>query len=668
MKKPDTSSSFFKTEIKDLRERNKILEKELKANRKYFQAILNGIADPICVKDLKHCWVLVNDAFCDIAGHKRETLIGKSDYDIFPKEEADVFWKMDNEVFDTGKENINEETITDSKNVTRTIITKKTLFRDPVGGNLIVAIGRDITERKMSEQALRDEKEKAQRYLDIAGVIMMVIGSDQNVKHINKKGCEVLGYKEEEIVGKNWFDNFLPEREREKVKEVFVVLLSGDAEPVEYFENSILTKKDEERIIAWHNIFLRDDDGSITGTLSSGEDITEKKQAEDALRKSEENLRQSHKMEAVGRLAGGIAHDFNNLLTAIIGYSEILRMNKSLDSSTQHNVNEILKSADRAANLTQQLLAFSRKQILQPSTIDLNKLINDLHKMLTRLIGENIDLKTELKPQLWYVKADPGQIEQVVMNLVINARDAIQGRGRLTVKTDNVYLDGGYVKISDSVRPGKYVLLSVQDTGHGLDKEQIKYIFEPFYTTKGKGTGLGLSTVYGIVKQSGGYITVDSNPDKGTTFEILMPVVEEIINYDKDEIITEKPKRGTETIMVVEDEDAVRKMISRVLEGFGYKVITAENGDEALKIMKKQEKGSVDMLVTDVIMPGTSGKELMKRLTADHPLTKVLYISGYTDDVIVDHGVLEKGISFLQKPFSPNVFLKRVRKVLDTAD
>ena len=373
-------------------------------------------------------------------------------------------------------------------------------------------------------------------------------------------------------------------------------------------------------------------------------------------------------MEAVGRLAGGVAHDFNNLLTVIIGYSEVLMMKKSLDRSLHHNVEEIQKAAERAALLTQQLLAFSRKQILQPRIIDLNKLVADLNKMLRRIIGEDIDLITKLDLEIGKVKTDPGQIDQVIMNLAVNARDAMPQGGKLTIETKNKNLDDSCCERFPEVNPGNYVLLRVSDTGHGIDDDTKKNIFEPFFTTKeiGKGTGLGLSTVYGIVKQSGGYIQVYSKVDQGTTFEIYLPGIEKSDKEHKEESKQIVPEGGSETILIVEDEDVVREMICKILKSFGYIVMKARNGDEALAIIKSQDiEEKIDLLITDVIMPEMSGRELAEQLLSNKPALKVMYISGYTDDVIVHHDVLNEGVLFLQKPFSPQVLAQKVREILD---
>jgi PAS domain S-box-containing protein len=635
---------------------------------KFLTAALNRVADPIIVKDRRHRWVFVNDAFCEIAGQKRETLLGKSDHEFFPKEEADVFWEKDEEVFRTGVENTNEETITDSEGTTRTIVTKKTLYRSSRGEDFVVAVGRDVTLHKRYDDALRREKDKVQRYLDIAEVILVVIGADQRVEMINRKGCEILGYREEDILGKSWFDCFIPEEIREQMRDAFRAIVRGDAGNLRYHENAILARSGERRIIAWHNTLLTNESGLITGTLSSGEDISGRKRTERELREKEELLRRAQKLEAVGRLAGGIAHDFNNLLTAIIGYTELLKMGGPLEETARMNVGEIRRAADRAADLTQQLLAFSRKQVLRPTVVNLNTMIAGLEKMLGRLIGEHIRLVARLDPELGLLRADPGQIEQVITNLVVNARDAMPGGGTITMETRNAYLDRSYCEEHGSVAAGHYVLLAISDTGHGMDAETRERIFEPFFTTKtkGKGTGLGLSTVYGIVKQSGGNIWVYSEVGRGTAFKIYLPKIEADGGEGREEESSPGPREGSELVLVVEDEDLVRNMIRDSLKSFGYEVLEACNGGAAVELCMRRGLERVRMLVTDVVMPGMGGRELAERLAAIYPEMKVLFISGYTNDTAIHQGVVEAGINFLEKPFSPRVLGAKIREILDS--
>jgi two-component system, cell cycle sensor histidine kinase and response regulator CckA len=392
----------------------------------------------------------------------------------------------------------------------------------------------------------------------------------------------------------------------------------------------------------------------------------ERKRTEQELRISEEQLRQSQKMESIGTLAGGIAHDFNNLMTAVNGYSELALRSLEADNPVRSKIEEIKKAGERAAALTSQLLAFSRKQILQPKVLDLNSVITAMGKMLTRVIGEDFDLKIELDASLDQVEADPGQVEQILLNLAVNARDAMLDGGYLTIKTENVHFDRKFSKRRSVVEPGHYVMLSVSDNGCGMDAETQTHIFEPFFTTKeiGKGTGLGLSTVYGIVKQSGGSIWVYSEVGKGTIFKIYLPRVDNVVETEESADKSRSAPRGSETILLVEDEEMVRDLSKEILEEYGYAVITAPNGKEGLRICKEFE-GNIDLMITDVVMPQMSGRQLAESIGALRPDTRVLYMSGYTDQAIVRHGVLAEGVCFIQKPFSPDSLAVKAREVLD---
>jgi signal transduction histidine kinase len=395
----------------------------------------------------------------------------------------------------------------------------------------------------------------------------------------------------------------------------------------------------------------------------------ERTDALEALHNTEKQLLQSQKLEAVGRLAGGISHDFNNLLTVILGYSDIMKRSLQEGHPLRRNVEEIVRASERAASLTRQLLAFSRKQVMQPKVFDLNTVVTDLEKMLRRMIGEDLELRVSLQSEVGNIEADPVQLEQVIMNLVVNARDAMPKGGKLSIETTNVYLDEAYAREHVSVVPGDYVMLAISDTGCGMAEETRQHIFEPFFTTKeqGKGTGLGLSMVYGIVKQSGGNIWVYSEEERGTTFKIYFPRVTVHAEEHKRTSEALDVPHGIETILLVEDAELVRNLARQVLEGAGYRVLEAASAEAAIALCEKINGDRIDLLLTDVIMPGMSGNEMSRVLCAKHPEMPVLYMSGYTDDAIVQHGVLEAGINFLQKPFTPGALALKVREVLDTA-
>jgi hypothetical protein len=388
------------------------------------------------------------------------------------------------------------------------------------------------------------------------------------------------------------------------------------------------------------------------------EDITERRALED-------QFRQAQKMEAVGRLAGGVAHDFNNLLLVISGYAEVMLEQLERESSLHQKAVAIQQSADRATTLTRQLLAFSRKQLLELKVVDVNAIVADMERLLRPLIGENIELVTKLGSELGRTRADSGQLEQVLMNLVVNSKDAMPEGGRITIATENVTLDDSYRRKHTFIQPGPYVMLSVSDTGVGMSKETQAQIFEPFFTTKekGKGTGLGLSTVYGIVKQSGGYVFVQSELGRGSTFRIYLPRVDDPAETYSPTKTAQEAINGTETVLLVEDEESVRQLVKETLQARGYRVMEAENGRAGLEVAESYG-GTIDMVITDVVMPGMSGRELAKKLVAARPNTKVLYLSGYTEDSVVQQDVLGSGTSFLQKPFTLQTLAKKVREIL----
>ncbi|MBU4258409.1 MAG: response regulator, partial [Proteobacteria bacterium] len=400
---------------------------------------------------------------------------------------------------------------------------------------------------------------------------------------------------------------------------------------------------------------------SIVGALT---DITERKQAEEEKKKFEDQLRQAQKMEAVGRLAGSIAHDFNNILTAIIGYSNIMQIRISEDDPLQADVDQILGASQRAAQLTQSLLAFSRQQIIHPRPLRLNEIIVNIEKLLLQLIGEDIELRTMLADKNLTIMADRSQIEQVLMNLVTNARDAMPEGGLLSISTESVELDSHFIKTHGyDIKPGRYCLISVADTGIGMDEETRKKIFEPFFTTKvlGKGTGLGLSIIYGIITQHNGFIDVLSKPGKGTTFKIYLPVIKSSIEETEAETLP-PPKGGTETVLVAEDDEVVRTIIKAILDRFGYKVIEAVDGEDAVTLFKKNK---IDLVILDVIMPKKNGKMAFDEIKELCPEIKAIFTSGYATDLIDKKGILEEGINFIPKPVSPDDLLRKMREVLD---
>ncbi len=531
----------------------------------------------------------------------------------------------------------------------------------PVGLRGIVV---DITELKRSEELLRESENKYRTVVNNTGTAIMIIEEDTTISFVNSEFEKLSGYSREEIEGKKSWKEFVDKEDLRRMEEYHHLIRIDPTLAPRSYEFKFMDRDGKMKEVFIVVSMIPGTQKSVVSIL----DITESKRKEREMGALREQFLQSQKMEAVGRLAGGIAHDFNNALTVIKGYSQLFLLDLKKDDPSRGNIEEIQKAAERAANLTRQLLAFSRRQVMEMRVIDLNLLLRDLEKMLRRIIGEDIELRINLTEGLGKVKTDPGQIEQVIMNLVVNARDAMPDGGKLTIETANVVLDEKYVDSHVAVESGSYVMLSVSDTGCGMSPEVKERIFEPFFTTKekGKGTGLGLSTVYGIVKQSGGNIWVYSEPGKGTTFKVYLPAVDEALEEPERETIEEMP-RGSETILIVEDDEAVRKLAVHILEKQGYKVLEASQESEALGIFRNRE-APIHLVLMDVVMPAISGRLLVEKLKEVRGDFKVLFMSGYTDDVIIHHGVLEKGVEFIQKPFTFKSLAKKVREVLDKSD
>jgi len=517
------------------------------------------------------------------------------------------------------------------------------------------AILRDITGRKRMEAEIRESEERYRLLFErnLAGVYRST--PDGRLLECNRAYARMMGYGSPAEAMAQPGSAFHPTPEG---RERFLEQIRHEGSLVN-FERAA-RRKDGSLVWVVENVSLLpagEEGGEIL--LGTVVDLTER-------RRLEEQLLQSQKMEAVGRLAGGIAHDFNNLLTAVSGYSELLLRELSEEDPRRECAEEIRKAGSRAAALTQQLLAFSRRQVLAPRVIDLNAVISGMERMLRRVIGEDVELIAALQPDLWRAKADPGQIEQAILNLVVNARDAMPRGGKLTVETANVELDEKFAGRYATVTPGPHVMLAVSDTGIGMDAELQARLFEPFFTTKehGKGTGLGLSTTYGIVKQSGGSIWVYSEPGHGTTFKIYLPRCEEPLEALPPAPDTREAEPGTETVLVVEDEPEVRRLVERLLRGKGYRVLSAGSPTEAVALAKAHD-AAIDLLLTDVIMPGMNGRELARLLAPARPAMRVLYMSGYADAAMNQHGILPPGTAFVSKPFTPDALARKVREVLD---
>jgi PAS domain S-box-containing protein len=528
----------------------------------------------------------------------------------------------------------------------------------PEGG--VVTICRDVSDRRSAEQFRAEAEAKYQTLVEQVAAISYIaeLGMDGQWLYVSPQVETMFGFSVDDWLAdsRTWTRHIHPD-DLSVAETAEEAAKRGERYQAEY---RVIRK--DGRVI-WVSDTAVVVPGSNAHPLMEGiiVDITDRKTLEG-------QLQQARRMEAVGRLAGGIAHDFNNLLTIIKGYTELGLTRAKNQPEIRADLERIEDASERAAGLVRQLLAFSRRQVLQPKVLDLNGIVVGLDKLLRRLMDEDIEMKTIVGQDLGRIKADPGQVEQVIMNLVVNARDAMPDGGRLTVETENVELDGAYARDHVSVRPGHYVMLAVSDTGVGMSGDTIAHIFEPFYTTKesGRGTGLGLSTVYGIVKQSGGYIWVYSEPGEGTTFKVYLPRVDEPADAPAAKKTLAADRAGTETILLVEDEPQLRELTRMALAARGYSVVEAVNPDEAERLAEKYG-AKIHLLLTDVIMPGISGRELAKRLSARQPAMRILYMSGYTYNVIAQGGTLERGVAFLQKPFTPSGLVEKVREVLDAA-
>src|SRR5882757_4606963 len=539
----------------------------------------------------------------------------------------------------------------------RVLESTASVIRDSKGDpEKLVIVNRDVTERKRAAEALERSESSFRSVVEDApyGIYRASIAVDLIV--VNLALQKMLGYdSREELLQTNAGTQiYRHASEHEKFIQTVVQEQSFKDLELEW------KRKDGApitvRCSGWP---VKNETGAVTYLEVFAEDVTER-------RVLERQLRMAQKMEAVGRLSGGIAHDFNNLLGVIIGYIQVMKRSLVPGNSSYEYAEEIEKASQRAVSLTRQLLAFSRQQVLEPIILNLNTLVSDMEKMLPRLIGEDIQLNLLLDPAIGQVKADPGQIEQVVMNLAVNSRDAMPDGGKLTIQTTNAELDAAFAREHAGSIPGQYVMLAVTDTGTGMDPETQAQIFEPFFTTKDrdKGTGLGLATVYGVVKQSSGYIAVDSEKGKGAYFKIYLPRIEQPVATQSE--INQAPLtvRGCETILLVEDAEPLRKLAHMFLRDNGYQVLTAADGSEAQQVAA-QNAGPIHLLLTDVVMPGINGRVLAEQLAPLHPAMKVLYMSGYTDSFIAGHGVLEEGLHLLHKPFTEEALMRKVRELLD---
>jgi PAS domain S-box-containing protein len=625
--------------------------------------ILEALPNPVFVKDEGRRWVLLNDSYCRLMGFERAELLGKTEHEVFPKTEADAIVARDDAAFSSSGISETEERFTDKQGGEHVMLVRMTLHVEPDGGRFLLGLITDITERTRAERALEASETRYRRLFEAAkdGILILDAQSGKIVD-VNPYLMELTGYSREDFLGLHLWE-IGPFKDREDAKASF-----ADLQAREYirYEDLPLQGRDGREIAVEFisNVYRVGEQDVIQCNIR---DITARKQAEKERKELEQQFQQSQKLEGIGRLAGGIAHDFNNLLTVVLSCAETLKEEASPGSTGQAEiVDDILTAGRRAEELTRQLLAFARKQVIAPVPIDLNSVVRESEKLLRRALGEDVELVTTLPPDLWLARCDAGQIEQVILNLAINARDAMPRGGKLAIDTANVEVDDRFVQRHRFMRVGPHVRLRVVDTGMGMTPEVKAHVFEPFFTTKppGKGTGLGLATVYGIVKQSGGYIVLESALGHGTSFEVYFPRTTDVAVVLPVPVPTSR--RGTETVLVVEDDPLVRKVTLRSLGAAGYRVIVAHNGREALEIAAN-EGVAFDLLLTDVIMPGLNGREVAEGLRSTRPGLRVLYMSGYAHDIISKAGVLDSGIEVLRKPFSVARLQERVRAALDAA-
>ncbi|MDO8833983.1 MAG: ATP-binding protein, partial [Vicinamibacterales bacterium] len=520
----------------------------------------------------------------------------------------------------------------------------------------------EIVERKQTEQALRASEERFAHLFERAPLGYQSLDADGRFIEVNEAWCSTLGYERGEVLGK-WFGDFLAPGYVDAFRERFPAF---KARGVVHTEFEMLHHDGKRRTIVFDGRIGTAKDGSFEKTHCILQDVTERRHAEQERELLREQLAQARKMESVGRLAGGVAHDFNNMLGVILGHTEMALDQLDPSQPLFADLQEIRKAAERSVDLTRQLLAFARKQTIAPRVLDLNETVEGMLKMIRRLIGEDIELTWLPGPSLGAVKMDPSQLDQILANLCVNARDAIGGVGRISIETAAANLDDAYCAEHLGFEAGEYALLAVSDTGRGMDAHTVEHLFEPFFTTKdvGKGTGLGLATVYGIVKQNNGCINVYSEPGRGTTFRIYLPRHAARDEGPETDRAPERALRGRETILLVEDEAAILKMTTLMLERQGYAVLAASSPGESLRLAEAHA-GRIDLLITDVVMPEMNGRDLARNLLALYPNLKRLFMSGYTADVIAHHGVLDPGVHFIQKPFSTKDLAAKTRDVLD---
>ncbi len=632
----------------------KRVEEALRRSEERYRSVVDNVKQVIFQTDARGAWTFLSAAWADVTGFDVEESLGKSFLHYVHPEDRQRHVELFQPLVRRETEYFGQEFryLTRAGGIRWVEVYAQLVLSGEGSVAGTFGILTDITERKRAEE----ERARLSSAVEQAAESIVITNLDGSIVYVNPACERLTGYSRAELIGQNPRIFKSGKLDAEFYRALWATLARGEP----WAGCFVNRRKDgslyeEEAAISP----VRDASGRPVNYVAVSRDVTHERQME-------AQLRQAQKMEAMGRLAGGVAHDFNNLLTVITGRSELLLGRLGDGNPLARDVDLILKTGHRAAALTRQLLAFSRKQVLVPRVLELNSVVANLEKMLRRLIGEDVELITVPGASLGRVKADPGQIEQVIMNLAVNARDAMPLGGRLTIETANVDLDEAHARAHAGTRPGSYVMLRASDTGCGMDADTVSRIFEPFFTTKGpdRGTGLGLSTVYGIVKQSDGDVSVESELGRGTTFRIYLPRVEEAVSAVEAAPARAGPSRGSETILLVEDEAGVRELAREILRMNGYTVLEAADGGEGLRIGERHA-GPIHLLMTDVVMPRMGGRELAQRLARRRPDMRVLYMSGYTDDATLPHGVIEADTAFLQKPFAAGTLARKVREVLD---
>jgi len=637
-------------------------ENELHQREKLHHELLNALPDLIWLKDQDGIYLSCNSTFERFFGAREAEIIGRTDYDFVDRELADFFRDNDRRAMAAGGPTSNEEWVTFADDGRRILlyVTKMPMY-DPDGVLIgIMGVGRDITELRQAEEAVKENQTLLRFALEGTNDGLWDVRLGNGETFMSPRGWEILGYGEdvEKPLLEVWSDLVHPE-DLPATRERLAAHLEGRAGSFEVEQRLRTESGNWKWVLSRGKVVERDAEGTPTRMTGTHSDITERRQLE-------AQLHQAQKMESVGRLAGGVAHDFNNMLGVIIGRAALAMLDSGLSQSVRVHLVEINQAAERSADLTRQLLAFARRQPIAPKVIDMNDTIAAMLKMLQRIIGEDIQLLWQPEARLWPVKMDTSQLDQIMANLCVNARDAIDDVGRIFIETGTIAIDRDFCHTHLEVVPGNYVWVSVSDNGRGMDKETLSHIYEPFFTTKGvgEGTGLGLATVYGAVKQNDGFINVYSELGRGTTFTIYIPQFLGMQEEGGQALPALPLPRGNETVLLVEDEPAILKMAELILVNQGYHVLTAGATADALNLAR-EHAGAIDLLITDVIMPDMNGRDLAIALMAFCPNLRPLFMSGYTSDVIAHHGILADGVHFIQKPFSMHQLAGKVREVLD---